>query len=173
MDSGRDFPYNVRTVERYGSPHATLERGLRSLFVSFLELCFSIIVIFYGLFQGLIFRNIVNGLLFGVVGISMMQMAWLFVNGCRSNSILLLKAHAYLTLFYAIITLLICVALCFSDIFNVGIFQFIEPRIYIHSHILLGMCSLVPFIVGHRASWIRANQLRQYLIDNERLSTIA
>uniref|UniRef100_A0A0M3IIR6 Cytochrome b561 domain-containing protein n=1 Tax=Ascaris lumbricoides TaxID=6252 RepID=A0A0M3IIR6_ASCLU len=103
----------------------------------------------------------------------MMQMAFIFLNGCRNNSILLLRAHAFLTLFYAIVTLVICVALSFCHLFNVGIFQYSQQRRYLQSHIIFGLCSLVPFIIGHRASTIRANQLRQYLLANERINSIS
>ncbi|VDO22216.1 unnamed protein product [Brugia timori] len=117
------------------------------------ELYISLLTIMYSVLQGMLFQKPVNAVLFAIIGFTQLRLFWFLYTGWRYKSSYLLCMHFVLSFFCIIVIFALCVIIGFMDIYSIGPFHHIYLRSYFQSHILVGICSLVPFIIGFSASW--------------------
>ncbi|KAM3716783.1 Eukaryotic translation initiation factor 3 subunit [Dirofilaria immitis] len=92
------------------------------------ELYLSLLTVVYSIVQGIVFQKLVNAVLFAIIGFTQLRLFWFLYTGWRYRS------------FYLLLT--------------PSLFNFKKKEInYFQPHVLVALCSLVPFIIGFNASW--------------------
>ncbi|EFO24570.2 hypothetical protein LOAG_03916 [Loa loa] len=114
-------------------------------------------------------------MLFAIIGLTQLRLFWFLYTGWRYKSFYLLRMHFILSLFCITAIFTLCIIIGFLDIYVIGPFQYTHLRNHFQSHVLVALCSLVPFIIGFNASWRfyweLKNELRksdpEYLLADE------
>uniref|UniRef100_A0A0R3S3K5 Cytochrome b561 domain-containing protein n=1 Tax=Elaeophora elaphi TaxID=1147741 RepID=A0A0R3S3K5_9BILA len=96
---------------------------------------------------------LIIAILFAIIGLTQLRLFWFLYTGWRYKSFFLLRLHFILSLFCIVVLFTLSVIIGFMDIYVIGPFHYASLRNYFHSHVLVALCSLVPFIIGFNGSW--------------------
>ncbi|VDO29894.1 unnamed protein product [Onchocerca flexuosa] len=152
----------MKSIESNKSQNRFHIEDIRVLNAISVQLYLSLITVVYSVLQGLVFQKPVNvihlivrsiAVLFAIIGVTQLRLFWFLYTGWRYKSLYLLRMHFILSLFCIIAIFVLCVIIGLMDLYAIGPFQYTSIRNYFQSHVLVALCSLVPFIIGFNASW--------------------
>uniref|UniRef100_A0A2K6WD85 Uncharacterized protein n=1 Tax=Onchocerca volvulus TaxID=6282 RepID=A0A2K6WD85_ONCVO len=149
---GRSYQ-KMKSIESSKSQNRFHIEDIRVLNAISVQLYLSLITIVYSVLQGLVFQKPVSAILFAIIGVTKLRLFWFLYTGWHYKSLYLLRMHFILSLFCITALFTLCVIIGLMNLYAIGPFQYTSIRNYFQSHVLVALCSLVPFVIGFNASW--------------------